>query len=83
MPDVDRGAMLEKFRDLLESEFDIERSDVVPESMLYDDLDLDSIDAVDLMAWMIKLTGKRVSPEDFKNARSVGDVIDELEKQLS
>jgi acyl carrier protein len=80
---MDKDILIEKFRDLLESEFDIERHNVSYDSLLYDDLDLDSIDAVDLMAWVVKLTGKRMSPEEFKNVRTVGDVIDALEKQLS
>ena len=68
---------------MLENEFDIENDDVNLDSRLYEDLDLDSIDAVDLMAWIVKITGKRIAPEDFKNVRTVGDVIDELERQLS
>ena len=80
---MDKQQMLEKLRDLLESEFDIERADITSEALLYDDLGLDSIDAVDLMAWIVKLTGKRMSPDAFKNVRTVGDLIDELEKQLS
>ena len=80
---MDKNQMFEKLQDLLESEFDIDRADVSPEALLYDDLGLDSIDAVDLMAWIVKFTGKRMSPEDFKNVRTVSDVIDELERQLS
>ena len=80
---MERDQILNQLRDLLENEFDIERSDVNNDSLLYEDLDIDSIDAVDLMAWMVKLTGKRMDPEDFKNVRSIGDVVDELEKQLS
>jgi len=80
---MDKDILIEKLRDLLESEFDIERHNVSYDSLLYDDLDLDSIDAVDLMAWVVKLTGKRMSPEDFKNVRTVGDVLGALEKQLS
>ncbi len=80
---MEKEAILEKLRDLLKNEFDIDPEKVTPEAYLYEDLDLDSIDAVDLMAWMVKLTGKRMSPENFKNVRSVSDLIDELERQLS
>ncbi|MFC1665734.1 acyl carrier protein [Pseudomonadota bacterium] len=75
--------ILEKLQDLLENDFDIEREKVTPDARLYDDLDIDSIDTVDLMAWMVKLTGKRVKPEDFRNVRTIGDLIEELKKQLS
>ena len=80
---MDRDELLNKFRDLLELEFDIDKPDVEMDSRLYEDLDLDSIDAVDLMAWIVKITGKRMAPDDFKNVRTVRDVIDELERQLS
>lgn len=80
---MDRDEVLTRLQDLLESEFDIERGDVTMDALLYDDLDIDSIDAVDLMAWMVKFTGKRMNPEDFRNVRTVSDVIDEMERQLS
>ncbi len=80
---MERDAILDQLRDLLESEFDIDREDVTSDALLYDDLDFDSIDAVDMMAWMVKLTGKRMDPEDFRNVRTVGDVVDEISRQLS
>lgn len=80
---MEQRVILEKLQDLLESEFEIPRKKVTLDALLYEDLDLDSIDAVDLMAWMVKLTGQRISPEEFRNVRSVRDVINELEKQLS
>lgn len=80
---MNREQILDEFQKLLETEFDIKRDDVTLDALLYDDLELDSIDAVDLMAWVVKLTGKRISPETFGKIRTVRDVIDELEKQLS
>jgi acyl carrier protein len=38
--------------------------------------DLDSIDAVDLMVRLRDITGKRINPEDFKNARTIQNVVD-------
>ena len=80
---MDKNTMFEKLQTLLEDEFDIDKDNVTLDALLYEDLDLDSIDAVDLMAWIVKLTGKRMSPEDFKNVRTVRDVIDQLEKKLA
>ncbi|MCG8383454.1 MAG: acyl carrier protein [Gammaproteobacteria bacterium] len=56
--------------------FDIEKADIVPEANLYQDLDIDSIDAVDLVVEIKKYTGKKISPEDFKNVATVQDVVD-------
>ena len=35
----------------------------------------DSIDAIDLVVKIKELTGKQVNPEDFKNVRTVQDVV--------
>ncbi len=55
--------------------FEIEPETIQLESNLYSDLDVDSIDAVDLIVKIKELTGKQVKPEDFKNVRTVHDVV--------
>jgi len=56
--------------------FEIEEEKVTPNANLYEDLDLDSIDAVDLAVKITEITGKRVNPEDFKKVRTVQDLVD-------
>jgi acyl carrier protein len=68
---------------LLEELFEIDPSEVTPESNLYQDLDIDSIDAVDLVVELKKMTGKKIKPEDFKNVRTVSDVVNEVEKLMA
>jgi acyl carrier protein len=63
---------------ILEETFGIEPSKVQLGSLLHDDLDIDSIDAVDLIVQLKPLVGKRLQPEAFKAVRSVGDVVDAL-----
>jgi acyl carrier protein len=55
--------------------FDVEESAITPESRLYEDLDIDSIDAVDLIVRLKEKTGKKPDPEAFKNVRTVGDIV--------
>ena len=55
---------------------------VQPSAHLYDDLDIDSIDAVDLIVRLKELTGRKVSPEEFKAVRTVADVVDAIENLL-
>jgi acyl carrier protein len=50
---------------------------------LVEDLGLDSIDAVELMVKLQEYTGKKLSPDDFKAVRTVGDVVDKLHDQFS
>lgn len=74
--------VLEKLKAVLEELFEVEPSDVELESHLYNDLDLDSIDAVDLVIKLKEITGKMASPEEFKAARTVGDVVDVIHGML-
>lgn len=67
--------ILEKLKTILAESFEIDPERVQVETNLFDELDLDSIDAVDLAIKLQELTGKRIKPEDFKNVRTVGDVI--------
>ena len=62
-------------KQILEEGFEISPERVVPEANLFGELDLDSIDAVDLAIKLQQLTGKRIKPEEFKTVRTVGDVI--------
>jgi len=62
--------------------FDLKPAQVTLESHLNDDLDLDSIDAVDLAVRLQDLTNKRISPEQFKAVRTVKDVVDAVEDML-
>lgn len=65
---------------LLVKLFEISPEQITPESRLYEDLDLDSIDAVDMVVHLQKRTGKKIRPEDFKAVRTVSDVVDAVER---
>lgn len=48
------------------------------DARLYEDLDLDSLDAVDLAVHLQELTGRRITPAEFKTVRTVGDVVERI-----
>lgn len=62
--------------------FEIDGSKVNPRAKLYEDLGLDSIDAIDLIIKLQELTGKRMQPDEFKSVRTVQDVVDVLHDSL-
>lgn len=68
---------------LLVKLFDINESDIKPESKLYEELELDSIDAVDLVVHLQKATGKKIMPEMFKSVRTVQDIVDAVDNLLN
>ena len=49
---------------------------------MYNDLDLDSIDTVDLIVYLQNMTSQKVDPEDFKNVKTVKDVVNQAKKLL-
>lgn len=63
---------------ILESEFEIDKSLLKEDSNLFTDLDLDSIDVVDLAVRLQQYTDKRLTPEEFKQIRTLKDVVDTL-----
>ncbi len=64
--------------DMLHEMFELDKSKITLDADLYSDLDIDSIDAVDLVVKLKELTGKRLRPEAFKTVRTVQDVVDAL-----
>lgn len=71
-----REEIFEKLKSILEEMFEVEPNDIVMEAQLYDQLDIDSIDAVDLIARLSEITGIRVEPEQFKSVETVNDVVE-------
>ena len=63
--------------------FEIPLEDIRMESKLYEDLDLDSIDAVDLIVALQQEVQIRVMPEQFKNVRTIEDVVVTVESILT
>lgn len=74
--------IFEKLKAILVDTFELEPDEITLSSNLYEDLDLDSIDAVDLIVKVQEYVGKRVQPDDFKSARTVDDVVKIIESMI-
>ena len=72
--------ILKAICDVLAAEFECDAAKLTPEARLFEDLDLDSIDAVDLIVRLQQQTGLKVKAEDFKTIRTLGDVADVIAK---
>ncbi len=75
-----RDQIFQTLKTLLSEMFEIDAEAISLTASLSRDLDIDSIDAVDLMVKLREVTGRRIQPEDFKNVRTVQDVVDTLRK---
>ena len=71
-----RDEILAQLTDIFEEMFEIEPESITASANLYEDLDIDSIDAVDLVARLRSITGKKIEAEMFKSVRTVGDVVE-------
>lgn len=63
---------------VLEQMFEIAPERITLDARLYDDLDIDSIDAVDLIVKLKPMLDKPLRPEQFKSVRTVRDVVQTL-----
>ena len=70
--------IFDKLVEILSEEFEIEKSSITHEANLFTDLDLDSIDAVYLAVRLQQYSEKRISPEEFKQIRTVNDVVEAI-----
>ncbi len=70
-------------RDILVKDFEVDPAELTLETNLFTDLDLDSIDAIDLTVRLQQETGRKVNPEDFRTIRTLADVVAAVRKLLS
>ncbi len=77
-----RDEVFAQIRAMMVEMFELEESDVTLEAKVFEDLDLDSIDAIDLVARLQQLSGRRVEEEKLREVRTVQDIVDLVAEQL-
>lgn len=82
MPINTKEEIYQKVVEILSQTFKLDPARVTPGANLYTELDIDSIDAIDLLVKLQQMSGKRMKPEDFKSARTVQDVVDAVDALL-
>ncbi|MDA0911548.1 MAG: acyl carrier protein [Proteobacteria bacterium] len=63
--------------------FELDPQNVTLEARLYEDLDLDSIDAVDLIVYLQSKTDKQFKPEEFKSVKTVNDIVTIIDQEIN
>lgn len=72
-----------KLCEILENEFEISNSLLEnKDADLFNDLDLDSIDAVDLAVRLQQFSDKRIPPEEFRQIKTLNDVVETVYNML-
>ena len=80
---MDKQTIFTEVKMALVELFEVDGDAVTLDAHLYQDLELDSIDAVDLVVRLQKLTGKKIRPEEFKAVRTVTDLVDAVATLLA
>jgi acyl carrier protein len=78
-----REEIFATLRDALVELFELDAERVTLEANLYQDLEIDSIDAVDLIDHIKRQTGKKIAAEEFKAVRTVNDVVEAVHRLVT
>lgn len=78
-----REEIYQKLALMIHESYEIPMEEIKPESRFYEDLGLDSIDAIDLIGQIQAIVGERIKPEHFKSVLTVEDVVTATEQLLS
>jgi len=70
--------IFERLRDVLVELFEIDAQRITLDAHLYNDLEIDSIDTIDLILKLKELTGRKIQPEQFRHVRTVRDAVNAL-----
>ena len=75
--------LYQQVSELLVNVFEVPQEQIHPGAHLYQDLDLDSIDAVDMVVHLQNKLHCKLKPETFKTVRTVQDIVDVLAALLA
>lgn len=78
-----RDEIYARLRDLLAQRFEVAPERITPTTRLFQDLDLDSIDAIDMAVELQEWTGRRLPEEALRAVRTVDDVVSMVASHLA
>ena len=74
-----KDELYSKVKEILIKDFDLDENIITPEATIAEDLELDSIDSVEMIVKIKPLLNAAIEPEAFKSVKTVQDVVDILE----
>jgi acyl carrier protein len=76
--EMNKDEIFTRVKEILVETFELDPTAITLDARLQEDLDLDSIDAVDLVVKLQQYAKTKIDPEIFKRVRTIGDVIDAI-----
>ncbi len=80
---TEKAEIFQHVRTTLIRLFELPEQAITPEARLQEDLDIDSIDTVDLVVELTPYVGRKFRPEDFNSVRTVEDLVDALDAMMN
>ena len=77
-----RDEIIAMVKEVLQQEFDFADADLKLDTHLVDDLDLDSIDAIDMAVRIEEKTGLALSGDDLQSIQTIRDAVDLIHARL-
>lgn len=78
-----KDEIFNELKNILVEELEVPADKITGNANLFEELDLDSIDAVDIAVRMQKFTDKKLSPAQFREIRTIDDVVNAVYKLLN
>lgn len=82
-PMHDTDAIFNELRATLAELFELDPARITPDARLSEDLEIDSIDAIDLLDRLRRQTGRKISIEGFRSVRTVHDLVQAIRRVVN
>jgi acyl carrier protein len=79
---MNKAEVLEKVQNIISESIDIDVEKIIPEATLTDDLEIDSLELVDLTMNFESDLGVTIEDSELEGIKTVGDIVDLIEKKL-
>lgn len=79
----DTDAIFNELRATLAELFELDPQRITLDARLSEDLEIDSIDAIDLMDRLRRQTGRKIPMESFRSVRTVRDLVQAIHRLLN
>jgi len=81
-PAFSKAEVYEQLKDVLVNEFGLRAEQLEPDAHLVKDLDLDSIDWIDMAVALEGRTGQELQERELASIRTIQDVVDVIHRKL-
>lgn len=80
---MERKEIEEKVREFLIEDLEVDAEAIRPEANLKEDLEIDSLDFVDIVVIVERNFGFKIKPEEMAGVATLSDFCDYIEKKLN